>query len=161
LNSHTLNQINGVAAHRHRPHRHVDVGFDHQHVEDHIGGREIPLVADVNPELPVQERQQGDDGDRGRKQPEDAIADKPKRIGVGVQRAREHKAADDEEGHDGAGAVGGSGEKFVDEPIDPAIGRARRHHRRNMIADHGQRGDATQGFDARKKSGGCSGSSDV
>jgi hypothetical protein len=62
-------------------------------------------VAYEQTELPVKQGQQHDNGHRGRKQTEQATADEPYRIGIGIEGTRKNKAAEDKKGDDGTDTI--------------------------------------------------------
>ena len=80
-----------------------------------------------------------------------SVPEKSDGIGISVERTRQNETAQDEESDDGSRAICAGYDEVMDDHVEPAVLGARRQLIADVIADHRQSGDATQGFEAREK----------
>ena len=64
----------GDTLHFHGPHDRVDIGADHEHVQNHVAGSEVTFVGHIDSEPLMQCREQGNDSNGGREKPKNASA---------------------------------------------------------------------------------------
>lgn len=140
----------GDTLHFHGPHDRVDIGADHEHVQNHVAGSEVTFVGHIDSEPLMQCREQGNDSDGGREKPKNAMAEVAGWIGIGFEGSRQDEAADDKESHDGAGAVGKPLEATEYDSV-PAGAGCIRELAPNVGGNDGQGRDPAQRFKSRNE----------